>query len=358
MQPQAERTPQLRPELAPPPRRKKKPLWWIIASILIVLVAVGITSFVWYQQQTQAVNSDDKSRKVVRIVSGATPSAIADQLKTEGLIRDTRAFALYTRFQGVQNELQAGTYRMSPSESLSQIVEHLTKGTVDTFTITIIPGSTLRDIATVFRQAGYADDEIAAAFAASYRSPLFDGRPAGQDLEGYIYPETYRVGSGATVQAILQQTFDQFTKVVSDNDLVAKFDAQGLSLYEGITMASIIQKEAVGGDEQQIAQVFLSRQAIGMKLGSDPTYQYIADKLGQPRDINFDSPYNTRRYEGLPPGPIANPGFKALSAVANPAPGDYLYFLSGDDNVTYFARTFAEHEQNIEQRCQKKCQYI
>ncbi len=157
---------------------------------------------------------------------------------------------------------------------------------------------------------------------------------------------------------ILQQAIDQFAAIAEKNNLKAGFEAQGLSLYEGIVMASIIQKEAFGGDERQIAQVFLLRQSMGMMLGSDPTYQYIADKLGQPRDINFDSPYNTRRYAGIPPGPIANIEEKMLVAVANPAEGDYLYFLSGDDNKTYFSRTFEEHEANIRNHCQQKCQLI
>jgi UPF0755 protein len=108
----------------------------------------------------------------------------------------------------------------------------------------------------------------------------------------------------------------------------------------------------------QIAQVFYSRLALGMPLGSDVTYQYIADKTAVARDTNLDSPYNTRRYAGLPPGPISAPGAKALAATASPAEGDYLYFLSGDDDVTYFARTLEEHESNKVNHCQEKCQIL
>jgi UPF0755 protein len=127
-------------------------------------------------------------------------------------------------------------------------------------------------------------------------------------------------------------------------------------LYEGITLASIVQREAsTPADQQQVAQVFYSRLAIGMQLGSDVTYQYIADKTGVARDPGLDSPYNTRRYTGLPPGPIAVPGSSALLAVANPAEGDYLYFLAGDDGATYFARSLAEHEANIVDHCAVNC---
>ncbi|HRQ86485.1 MAG TPA: endolytic transglycosylase MltG, partial [Candidatus Saccharibacteria bacterium] len=136
------------------------------------------------------------------------------------------------------------------------------------------------------------------------------------------------------------------------------YAAQGLNLYEGITLASIIQREAIGGDETQIAQVFFKRLSIDMPLGSDVTYQYIADKMGVPRDVNLDSLYNTRRFQGLTPGPIAAPGLAALKAVAHPADTDYLYFLSGDDDVTYFGRTLEDHERNIAEHCQLKCQII
>ena len=208
--------------------------------------------------------------------------------------------------------------------------------------------------------AGYGDAEVDAALSKSYDSPLFEGKPASADLEGYIYGETYSFGTDTSVEAILEHVFEEFYSVIEENGLVAKYQAQGLSLYEGITLASIIQREASqkGDDMPQIAQVFYSRLELGMPLGSDVTYQYIADKTGVARDPGLDSPYNTRRYAGLPPGPIATPGEKALLAVAAPAQGNYLYFLSGDDNVTYFGRTLDEHEANIVSHCQEKCKII
>ncbi len=157
---------------------------------------------------------------------------------------------------------------------------------------------------------------------------------------------------------MLEHIFELYYEEVVNNNLVEGFKQQGLNLYEGITLASIIQRESIGGDEPQIAQVFYLRLSIDMPLGSDVTYQYIADKMGVTRDTNLDSPYNTRRYPGLPPGPIAVPGIAALKAAANPAEGDYLYFLSGDDDITYFSRTLEGHEQNIVEHCQKKCQII
>ena len=340
-----------------PPRKRRIILKLLIVLIGLILLTIGIGLF-WYLQQLRPVDPDQQDRTVVTIASGSAPGVIAQQLEVEGLIRSSTAFGLYTRFTGVQNELQAGTYRLSPSESTPEIVKHLTNGNVDTFEITFLPGATLDDHKDVLRSAGYEDDAIDAALRLDYDSPLFAGKPADADLEGYIYGETYRVSAGSTVTDILEVVFTEFESVVEQNQLQEAFAEQGLSLYEGITLASIIQREAIGGDEPQIAQVFYSRLSIGMELGSDVTYQYIADKTGVARDVNLDSPYNTRRYGGLPQGPIASPGVDALLATANPAEGDYLYFLSGDDDVTYFARTLEEHETNIREHCQQKCQII
>jgi UPF0755 protein len=343
---------------APKKPRWKKRLFTIVTIIVGVLIAACAAVFAWYTVQLSPVNTGDTSKKLIVVESGTGPKAIAGLLKEQGIIRNEEVFLWYTRIEGVQNNLQAGTYRLSPSESTPDIVKHLTSGTVDSFDITFLPGATLRQNKEVFLKAGYSASEIDAAFSASYESPLFAGKPASADLEGYIYGDTYRFGAGESAKNILTHVFDTYYKVVVDNDLIALYQAQGLTLYQGITLASIIQREAIGGDESQIAQVFYKRLATGMPLGSDVTYQYIADKTGVPRDTNLDSPYNTRRYTGLPPGPIAVPGVAALKAVARPAAGDYLYFLSGDDDVTYYGTTLEQHEANIRDHCKQKCQIL
>lgn len=360
---------------ARPPKKSKKKiiLWSLIGLVAAVVLAIG-GLFAWYQVQLSPVDSSDTALKVVSVESGSGPADIAELLESEGVIRSATAFMWYTRFEGVQNSLQAGAYRLSPSESTQEIVGHLVSGKVDMIDVTLYPGATLvdnsdkpdekkYDVTTALKRAGYTDAQITAGLTASYpeyATTLFQTRPAGADLEGYVYGETYRVSSDATVEDILRTSFDHFWEIIQKNGLIAKYEAQGLTLYEGITLASIVQREASqsGDDMAQIAQVFYSRLELGMPLGSDVTYQYIADKTGVARDTNLDSPYNTRRYTGLPPGPISSPGEKALVAVANPAEGDYLYFLSGDDDVTYFAKTLQEHQQNVVNHCQQKCQIL
>jgi UPF0755 protein len=338
-------------------RLKKILLWGGLGLLVIILGIVGAAWF-WYQAQLAPLGTDTNEHIKVVIESGSTPVQIADLLEQEGVIRSSTAFGLYTRFSQTQNQLQAGSYRLSPADSTPDIVGHLVSGNVDTFDITFLPGATLKENREVLLKASYSEAEVDTALSATYESPLFKDKPASADLEGYIYGDTYKFGSGATVQEILQYTFDTYASVIQENDLVAKFEARGLNLYEGITLASIVQRESGGNDEAQIASVFYNRLASDMVLGSDVTYQYAADKAGVPRDTNLDSPYNTRRYPGLPPGPIAAPGLRALLGVANPAQTDYLYFLSGDDNVTYYGTTLAEHEKNIADHCKEKCQIL
>lgn len=345
-----------------PARKKswKKGLLWTLLSLVLVGILAATGIWFWYNAQLGAVDPSNDEKKLVAIVSGSTPAQIAKTLKDESVIRSESAFLWYTRLNGTQNSLQAGTYRLSPSETTPEVVEHLTNGNVDTFNITFLPGATLQDNREVLIKAGYSEAEVDAALAKNYESPLFAGKPASADLEGYIFGETYSFGTDATVESILERTFEQFYSVVEENDLIEKFQARNQTLFQGITMASIVQREASpgGSDMADIAQVFYNRLAEGMNLGSDVTYQYAADKEGVARDTNLDSPYNTRIKPGLPPGPIAAPGAKALIATATPSGNNYLFFLSGDDDVTYYGRTVQEHEANIRNHCQKKCQII
>lgn len=330
-----------------------------LAAAVVVVLAVLASGLIWYFSQLAAVDPSSDEKQKITIEQGSDVSTIADILKQNDLIRSESAFLLYVRLEGKAGALQSGAYRVSKSEDVPKIVGHLTSGNTDTFSLTFLPGATLDKHRQVLISAGYDAGQVDAALAKSYSHPLFGGKPAEADLEGYIYGETYNFPAEATPEQILTRIFDEYDAVIKKNDLVEQYKRQGFTLFEGITMASIIQREvATAEDAAQVAQVFKLRYDQGMQLGSDVTYQYIADKTGQPRSVDFDSPYNTRRYVGLPPGPISSPGLASLKAVGNPAPGDFVYFLSGDDDKTYFARTNEEHERNIRDHCQKKCQII
>lgn len=352
------------------PKRKKskKRLILIIVGIMFFLAAVLATvGYVWYIIQLKPVGSDSGRLKIVKIEKNSTPRQIGDLLEKNSVIKNSLAFEIYTRVSHKSGNLQAGTYRLSPAESVPQIVDHIVKGAVDEFSITFYPGATLvdntskdelkkTDVTTVLKKAGYSSDEIKKALNDKYDGPLFAGKPDSADLEGYIYGETYRFSAGTTVHDIFVRVFDEFYAKVQKNKLIEQFASHNLNLYQGITLASIIQREVnKSSDQKQVAQIFYNRLNSDMVLGSDVTYQYIADKTGVEHNVDLDSPYNTRKYKGLTPGPISSPGLFALLAVAQPASNDYIYFLSGDDDITYYARTYAEHEANILSHCKVKC---
>ena len=342
-----------------PPKKKRSKLkiFLGVLGVLIIAVAAAIGyAFWWYQQQLQPVEAGSEERVRVEIPAGSSPSIIAETLHAEGIIRDRTAFAIYTKISKTENTLKAGIYNLKKSESVQQIVDHLVAGKQDTFTLTFLPGDTLANNRKKLIQAGYEEAEVDAALAKQYDRPLFAGKPVTADLEGYIFGETYEFTSDVSVEMILNRTFDEYEKYIKQHDLVNGYKKLGMNLYQGITLASIIQKEVSGPeDSRQVSQVFHKRLKDGMPLGADATFVYAAKKEGRQPTVDFDSLYNTRIHKGLPPGPISAPGLNALQAAANPAPGDYLYFVSGDDGKNYFSRTLQEHEANTRAHCIKNC---
>ena len=340
-------------------RRWKKVVAWVAACVVLLGAAVAAIAYIWYQDQLKPVNAANTGDIKVSIVQGMSPEEIGTTLKNKNLIKSEIGFEWYLRVTRSANNLQAGTYSLSQSMSLPDIVDHLKSGKTDRFRITFLPGATVADNKLAFEEAGFSKAKVEEAFGKQYDHPVFKSKPISADLEGYIYGETYEFSADVTVEEVLERTFDELQSVMEKNDLESAYKKQGLSLYEGITLASIVQREVSGlKDQQMVAGVFYNRMEKGMNLGSDVTYQYIADKEGLQRDPGLESEYNTRIHPGLPPGPIAAPGKDALLAVARPIASDYLFFLSGDDGKTYFGRNDTEHQQNIEQHCKKKCQIL
>ncbi|MBR3386149.1 endolytic transglycosylase MltG [Candidatus Saccharibacteria bacterium] len=233
----------------------------------------------------------------------------------------------------------------------------------EVFNFTVRPGETIYDIKKELMNIGYSETEVDAGLAAQYDFEMLKDRPAGATLEGYLYGETHEFYKGAAVKEIIKTFLAGMEKVVRDYDLENKFAARGLTLYEGITLASVVQKEASPAEQPTVAQVFLKRLAMGMTLGSDVTVSYALDTVDPERLIykdnaaalKIDSCYNTRLFAGLPCGPISNPGLTALMAVAEPSDTDYLYFLTGDDGLMYYSSTESEHSYNAATYCKVLC---
>lgn len=344
------------PVSTPDPKKKRRVWLWALLSFLALVIVLLGSAVLWYKISLRPVDAKATSRQRITISEGMSPSQIGALLEKDKLIRSSFAFDIYTRLSGTRSKLQAGAYALSPSQTTQAIVGDIVSGKVDNFSVTFLPGVTVKENKASLVKSGYSQAEVDAAFAKQYDHPLFASKPASADLEGYIYGETYQFSGDATVEQILTRTFDEYYKVVKDENLVKAFKKQGLTLYEGITLASIVQREVPdAADQKQVAQIFLRRLKMDMPLGSDITAYFGADKAGLERSVATDTPYNTRIHKGLPPGPVASPGLTALQAVAHPAAGDYLFFLSGDDDKTYYAKTDEEHQANITNHCQIKC---
>ena len=233
----------------------------------------------------------------------------------------------------------------------------------EVFDFTIRPGETIFDIKKHLVEAGYSSDEVDKAFAAEYDFDFLKKRPAGASLEGYLYGETHEFYKGAPVEDILTKYLEGMGQVISENNLETRYAKHGLSLFEGITLASVVQKESPAGEQAKVAQVFMTRLNYGWRMGSDVTVSYALDVVDPERNtyadnqaaLTIDSCYNTRLYTGLPCGPISNPNLAALLAVADPSDTEYLYFLTGDDGLMYYSYTEAEHNQNAYLHCQSLC---
>jgi UPF0755 protein len=310
--------------------------------------------------------SDDTTRVTYTVQPGRSAAQIGDELQTLGLIRSSLAFRTIAEARGVSNRIEAGNYQLSPSMTTNEIVAILSKGATRTGIIVTIPeGWRAEQSAQRIEETGIArTDEIMALVRTGAGSalPLIEQPPAGTSLEGYLFPETYEVAKTASARTIAEMMVRQFDKAVTPK-LRQQFTANGLTLHQAVTMASIVEREAAIPAEQPIiASVYLNRLRRNMPLQADPTVQFavananLAEALGYgfwKRDLTRDdlkslSPYNTYVQRGLPPGPICSPGLGALEAVANPAQTDFLFFVAKGDGSHVFSKTDVEHAANVE----------
>jgi UPF0755 protein len=329
----------------------------VIAAVSIVLV-VAATAIVRYSynESLKPVSSSQKIQTIV-VEEGATADEIAEQLEEKGLIRSAWAFKLYISSKEVRNALQAGTYELTPSQGTPEIVAQLTHGKIATNLVTILPGQRIDQVRNRFIQEGFSESDVNIALdPATYPGhPALVDKPQKASLEGYLYPDSYQKTGSTSASTIVEVALDEMHEQLTP-DLRSAFAKQGLSIYQGIILASIVEREvSKQADRNQVAQVFLKRLQIGMRLQSDATSRYGAILAGQPYTPGYDSPYNTYKYEGLPPTPVSNVSSSSLRAVAEPAATDWIYFVSGDDGTTHFSKTLDEQEANIQQYCKQLC---
>jgi UPF0755 protein len=320
----------------------------MIAAIgLVLIVLIGF--YATYQLDLRPVTSSSTTAQNFGVTSGERSPQIATNLKAAGLIRSRNSFLTYLNLHGLRSQIKAGSYSLKPNESSSQIASILTSGSNAVNDLVVPEGFRLAQIERLAAEHGISTAAFKAALAEPHSQDFLKtgGKPANVGLEGYLFPDTYAVTPDTTASSLINQMLDTFGKRVGP-EYTKAFAAEGLTLHQGLTIASIVEAEVSNlTDRPMVAQVFLKRYKEGISLGSDVTTQYASNLAGVPFDLNLNSPYNTRLNVGIPPGPISNPGLNALDAVAHPAATDYLFFVTGKDGVTYFAKTLAEHNRNI-----------
>jgi len=318
--------------------------------LMVSSVRVGLLLFVgWYLACTFIPPGKGSIVRDVSFPPGSGIKALATELKQDGVIRSAWQFILLTRLRGQAHRLKAGDYRFTDAMTPGDILRKLATGDVDYRRFTLPEGYSIYQAAEMLEQKGYFKRD---AFLAACRDAALLERAGirATSVEGYLFPATYNLARNGTEEQLIAQMVGRFRKVYSD--VTAEGREQGrLSSAEIVTLASIIEKEAVSAEEKPlISSVFYSRLRLGMPLQSDPTAVYgvraFSGKVTK-ADISRRSPYNTYLVRGLPPGPIGNPGADALRAALHPVRSDYLYFVARQDGTHYFSRTLEEHNRAV-----------
>lgn len=326
-----------------------------IALLVVLLIVAAVAGGWWfYTGVDRPFKGYAGAEQFVEIPQGAGSVAIAKRLADAGVVHDVRSFRLALWVSGAGRRLQAGEYRFDHPVSPREVAEKIARGEVYVHPITFPEGLTIRQMAALYESKGFGEAKAFVA-AASDGELVHDIDPAAKDLEGYLFPDTYALPRRATAEQLVARMVAAFKKALTP-DIVDAAGGRGLSIRQLVTLASIVEKETGNKEERPlVAAVYSNRLRIGMGLQCDPTVIYALERAGRydgnlrREDLQFDSPYNTYRYSGLPPGPIASPGRASLQAAATPAPAPYLYFVSKNDGSHAFAETLEEHNRNVQQ---------
>lgn len=308
--------------------------------LFLILLIITFVSLLWWNQAIKPPNPLNKSTVNFIIKRGESVKDIAEKLQKQGLIRSSVAFFLLARFGGLAQNIQSGNSRLSPTMDMFAIADTLTHGTSD-IQITI--------------PEGWRNEEISLRLAKELNIPENEFLKIAK--VGYMFPDTYFIPKDATPGSIIKIFFTNFDKKIADS-IKEKARQNKLTLYELITIASLVEREAkFDQDRPLVANVILNRLKLGMKLDIDASIQYALGYQAKEKswwkkeltkeDLEIDSPYNTYKNPGLPPTPIANPGLAAILAVVNALKTDYLYYISDKTGKIHFAKTIEEHNVNI-----------
>ncbi|HTM03633.1 MAG TPA: endolytic transglycosylase MltG [Vicinamibacterales bacterium] len=331
---------------------RKLALAFIFFIIFLVGVPVFVGTLAWVRV-TDLYRGYQGSEQFVEIPPGAGSAEIGRRLADAGVVHDTWTFKAALWWKGRGRTLKAGEYRFERPTTALDVVDKIVRGDVYGRRVTFREGLTIVEMAALYEshRLGKASDFVAASRDVSL---IADLDPQATDLEGFLFPETYTLPRGIPASKLIALMVGRFRAVYTD-DLRMRADAAGLTTHQAITLASLVEKETAQPDERPIvAAVYRNRMHLGMAMQADPTIVYALEKAGRydgnihKDDLSINSPYNTYKYPGLPPGPIASPGKASIEATLAPADVKYLYFVSRNDGTHVFAETLEAHNRNVQ----------
>jgi UPF0755 protein len=332
---------------------------------LVILILIIFFSCIFVYQGIYLPKEPDSTEAVTFLVEkGEGAKEVSINLKKEGLIRWKSLFRAYVLIKGISGELKAGGYSLSKSMNIPEIVEKIASGEVIKKKITIIEGWNLRDIGWYFENKGeFLAEELFELvgfplidYSKTTDLPLpkdfsqefnfLEDKPKNLALEGYLFPDTYEILPQATLEDIVKKTLTNFDKKLNQ-DLRGEISSLGKTIFETVTMASLIEKEVKTLEDKKIVSGILwKRLKNNMPLQVDATIAYITAKKTtevSAEETKIDSPYNTYKYRGLPLGPICNPGLESIEAAIYPEDSEFWYYLSTPEGETIFSKTLEEH---------------
>ncbi|MBX4191652.1 MAG: endolytic transglycosylase MltG [Candidatus Doudnabacteria bacterium] len=334
--------------------------------LLVLLVVTGLVMVIYYFTKVNRSATDESHETRFTIEKGLSTSEIAKQLESADIISNKNIFVIYSKIHGAGNKIQAGDYVLNSNMTVAEIVDVLTHGKIveDLRRLTVIEGLSNKQLAKYLVSRGIIQTEVGLDKALGEQGTDFKFFDEAKKFayEGFLFPDTYTLTKNNTATDLVGKMLNNFESKVTDK-MLEDLKKQNRTFGDALIMASIIEKE-VGRNKEKItagdiaemnqerkivASVFLNRLEAGMGLESDATVNYITGKSDRSvtiEDTKINSPYNTYRYKGLPPGPISNPGIDSIMAAIYPANTDYIYFLNSPDGKAYFAKTLAEHGEN------------
>ncbi len=333
----------------------------VLVLLLVGCGFAGDRSYNWIQYQVHTPVSSQSKPVNFHIDPGEPTDQIGRDLKTAGLIRDERVFSLYLRYKGGSVHLEAGDFALNKNMDMDRIIATLQHAETAQVAVRMQEGYTMKLMADQAAKAGIgtAPEYLAAAQDPSWQYDFLAGRPptAPKNLEGFLFPDSYQLDRGATARDLVKRQLDRFAEVVTPDLRAQAAQATAArpaeSLWNILILASITERE-VGGDADRaiVCDVYYNRLKSGMRIDADATVLYA---LGEWKasltldDLQVNSPYNTRKVGGLPPGPISNPSLAAIKACINPQKTDYFFYFTDPKGVTHYARTSAEFQRQQQQ---------